>query len=86
MGLDSVELMIATEEEFRIEISNAEAERIRTVGELADCVTAALRKRGELPDETTVWERVMAIVVAQLGVPPKAVTRTARFIEDLGLD
>jgi len=38
MGLDSVELVMAVEERFGINISDEEAQRIRTVGEMHQCV------------------------------------------------
>jgi len=46
MGLDAVELVIEVEEAFDVQISDAEAERICTVGQLYDWLIAA--KAGEL--------------------------------------
>ncbi len=42
MGLDSVELVLATEEEFGIHIDDADAEKITTPGMLADYVASRL--------------------------------------------
>ena len=40
MGLDAVDFVMAVEEEFGIEIPDAEVENILTVGELVDFVYA----------------------------------------------
>ena len=86
MGLDTVELVMAIEEEFSIEIPNADAARLGVLGDLSDYVVAALRQRGETPDEAQVWQRVSALVVAQLGVRPEEVTRSAHVVKDLHAD
>jgi acyl carrier protein len=86
MGLDTVELVMAIEEEFSIEIPNADSARLGVLGDLSDYVVAALRQRGETPDEAQVWERLSALVVAQLGVRPEEVTRSAHVVKDLHAD
>jgi acyl carrier protein len=86
MGLDTVELVMAIEEEFSIEIPNADSARLGVLGDLSDYVVAALRQRGETPDEGQVWERLSALVVAQLGVRPEEVTRSAHVVKDLHAD
>ncbi len=42
MGLDSVELVMAVEEKFAISIPDEEAQDIRTVGDMFQCVTSKL--------------------------------------------
>ena len=42
MGLDSVELVLEIEEAFNVEIPDADAQEIRTVGELIHCVRSRL--------------------------------------------
>ena len=84
MGLDTVELVIAIEEEFSIHISDADAAELGVLGDLHDYVVRTLKQRGETPDEAQVWERLKTIVVAQLGVRPEQVTRSAHVIKDLG--
>jgi acyl carrier protein len=83
MGLDAVELVMAVEEEFSIEISNSEAEKMKRVGDMLDFVLRTLRERGETVDEAEVLTRLRAIIVEQLSVRPEEVTLTARFVQDL---
>lgn len=89
MGLDSVELVMAFEEEFGVEIPDDEAERIITVGDARDCIVGKLRARAEDPDAIDpeeVWSRIKAIVVDLIGVRPEKVIPEAAFIDDLGVD
>ncbi len=86
MGLDTVELVMAIEEEFSIEIPNADAAKLEVLGDLQDYTVRALRQRGGTPDESQVWERLTAVVVAQLGVLREEVTRSAHIVKDLHAD
>jgi acyl carrier protein len=86
MGLAIVELVMAIEDEFRIEIPNDDAARLAVIGELFDYVLQTLRQRGETPDEAQTWERFRAVVVRQLGVRPDEVVRSAHVVRDLHAD
>ena len=87
MGLDTVELVMAIEEEFGVEIPDADAERLRSVGDVASYVFEELQRRGRRDmDANSVIERVRAVTVAQLGVDPDVVFPWTRFVEDLGAD
>jgi acyl carrier protein len=86
MGLDTVELVMAIEEEFSIEIANGEAANLAVLGEMHNYILKALRQRGESPDPAELWERLKAIVIDQLGVLPKDVVPSAHVIRDLGAD
>ena len=86
MGLDAVELVMAIEDEFDLHISDDDAAKMITVGDMHDYVVAQLRARGETPSEEAVWKKVHEIVVEQLGVRPEQVVRSAEFVRDLGLD
>ena len=86
MGLDTVELVMAIEDEFSIEIPNDDAARLSVIGDLFDYVVRVLRQRGESPDESQTWERFRAVVVRQLGVQPDEVVRSADIVKDLHAD
>ena len=84
MGLDTVELVMAVEEEFSLEIPDSEAANLVRVGDLHRFVLQTLRQRGDAVDEDAIWKRLTDLIVAQLRVKPERVIPTARFIEDLG--
>jgi acyl carrier protein len=86
MGMDGVELVMAVEESFCLEISNAEAEKLFLVADLHALVIRKLRERGEVPDDAQVFARLREIIVDLLGVQPERVIPSARFVKDLGLD
>ncbi len=88
MGLDTVELVMAVEGEFDLAIPDAAAAKMKRVGNLHAFVVATLRQRVEAGavDDVQVWERLRAIIVAQLGVGVDEVTPSARFVEDLRAD
>jgi hypothetical protein len=46
MGLDTVELVMSFEEEFEIDIPNEAAEKLVTVGDVVDYVSAELVRKG----------------------------------------
>lgn len=87
MGLDAVELVIAAEEEFDLQIPDAAAGEMQYVGDMHAFILNTLRERhgAEAVDEQDIWQRVKQIVVEQLGVNPESVTPTAHFIRDLNL-
>ena len=87
MGLDSVEIILAAEEEFGIEIPDADAARMITVGDLQAFIVVESRRLGR-PDRDAddIFARLRAIICRQLGVKPEAVVPAARFVKDLGVD
>lgn len=80
MGLDSVELLMAVEEEFSICLSDAEVGGVRTPGELIEVVCA---KVGDGWSRDRVREVVRGIVREQLGV--EDFSDDAEFVRDLGM-
>jgi acyl carrier protein len=86
MGLDTVELVMAVEEEFEIEIPNDVAMRLISVGAMQDYVVQTLQSRGTSANAAEIWKRLQAIIVFQLGVRPEEVIREAEFVRDLKAD
>lgn len=86
MGLEVVELVIATEEHFAIRSDDEETAKLVNCGLFCDYVVGKLRARGDLRTEDEVWSQLKAIIVEQLGVKPEEVTREAKFVEYLGAD
>ena len=86
MGLESVELVMALEEEFSIQVPDSDAVELGTPGEMLNYTIRVLRLRGEDPDEQVIWMKLKAMIVDMLGVKPEEVTKSARFIEDLRVD
>jgi acyl carrier protein len=90
MSLDTVELIMAIEKEFGIDIPNHDAAKLETVGKISTYVQLRLENnRGQPLSEIEAaehWERVRTIVVEQLGAEPKQVTREAHLVFHLGAD
>ena len=84
-SLDIVELVMAFEEEFEVEIPDDVAERIKTVGEAVNIVVYGY---GYVPNDpvTQAFDRVKTIIVKQLGVEPDEVQMNSTFVDDLGAD
>lgn len=89
MGLEAVELVMAIEEEFDINIPDEEAANLDTVGKLyryiVDIHYNQVGGSGQV-DEADLWERTRDVIVSQLGVSPEQVTEDASFVSDLGID
>jgi acyl carrier protein len=86
MGLDSVELVMSTEEHFGIEIPDQIAETLFTVGSLHEFVLLELRRLGRGRDEEVVFAELRELICDQLGVRPERVVPEARFVQDLKMD
>ena len=86
MGLDTVELVMAFEENFGIEISNEAAEAMITVRDVRDFIAAEYQRQHRSVDPEAIFEKIRDITVAHLNVRPEIVTLDASFVEDLGAD
>jgi len=86
MGLDTVELVMAVEEEFDLEIPDAAAEKMFSVGDMHAYLESELKRLGRESDSAAILERMRAIIVRQLGVSTDVVVPTATFAKDLNAD
>ncbi len=86
MGLDTVELVMAVEEEFAIRIDNLEAEKIGTVVQLHQYVVVLLEADGKFVNREACLKKIIEITSYQLGVPIEKITPDSHFVYDLGAD
>jgi hypothetical protein len=89
MGLDIVEMVMALEQAFEIRLPEEELGRIRTVGELFDCIQRQLapdRAPGERgPYTGTRWEKYLDVIERDTGAERSKLRPEATFVYDLGL-
>ncbi|MEO0484163.1 MAG: acyl carrier protein [Planctomycetota bacterium] len=87
MGLDSVELILDLELRFKIKIPDAQAESMRTVGDLANCVWALLNEKGDPGMSRARCDRLVRVESCRsLRVRYKQATLDAHLVDDLGCD
>ena len=86
MGLESVELVMEFEDEFELEIPDADAERMRTVGDVVQYVARRLHVAPH--DELAIQDirrRICAITSEQMNIDRASISDSSRFYEDLGV-
>jgi acyl carrier protein len=77
---------MAVEEAFQLEIPDAAAEKMFTVGDMHAFLVKELRRLGKECDDEEVFERIRAIIARQAGVSSDKVIPSSRFVKDLLLD
>ncbi len=82
MGLDGVELVMAFEEEFGIEIADADAERMQTPRDVIDHISRSFPER----ERGAIAERVREVIIKQLGIDEDIYREDADFVKDFGID
>lgn len=85
MELRTVELIMAVEDEFGVEIPDSTAETIASVGQIRDVVHNLLRRSGREPDDDAILGRVAALAAQFGNVDPGAVGADTALAADLGL-
>ena len=86
MGLDSVELLMAVEEDFSIQITERDAAKILTVDDLYKCVLSKLHHKPVPVDEAKIWQQLRAKIAYQGGLPLDKVVAEAKIVADLGIN
>lgn len=87
MGLETVELVMELEEKYSIVISDADAEGLGIVGDLARCTVreSAAQRAVTLTFESVLLE-VIDLLVSSFAVPRQRISSASHVVRDLGLD
>jgi acyl carrier protein len=87
VGLDTVELVFAVEDHFEVQIPDADASKLVTVGMLLAWIMNELSRQGRAPvDLERTFQELRDVICRQTGVSPERVVPEARFVQDLRLD
>jgi acyl carrier protein len=86
MDLETVELIMAVEEEFIIEIPDDRAERIASIGELRNAVMTELQRFNRRREPDAVLDRISEIAAHFAHVDRAGVGADTTLVEDLGLN
>lgn len=87
MGLDTVELVIAFEEEFGIAIDNEDAEKIRNPGDVADYVISRVRITPDDPCLSQIgFYRIRSILMNEFNIPRKSINPNTLLKSVIGDD
>lgn len=86
MGLDTVELAMALEEEFGLELPDLTWGRVATPGDVITYFEEALKAAGRPKSRPLIAKAVKRITIAQSGIRESRYREDAGFIEDFGMD
>lgn len=86
MGLDTVKLVMAFEDEFEIAIPNDVAARLQTVGDVTEYVWRRLAAEGRPRERDAVLAMVCIITCDECGTRLDELTEATTFVEDLHMD
>jgi len=84
MGLDYIEILIGYEEEFGIQIPNAIASKLETVGLAHEYIVQVTRSKNPPPTPEFVWDKMVQITAEQLRIKPSTITKDSYYVKDLG--
>ena len=86
MDLETIELIMAVEEEFVIEIPDDRAERIASIGELRNVVLTELKRFDRRREPDAVLDRISEIAANFAHVDRGSVGPETTLVGDLGLN
>ena len=81
MGLEAVEFIIRVEETFGIPISDSEAEKLRTIGDLEQLMIRKLE--AEQRSSKGVYEAIIRVLIEEFDRKPTGLNRQTVFVDDL---
>jgi len=86
MGMELVELALEVEERFGIQITDEQAQRVITVGELCELVVALRAQRDNPIDHDEAMAAIRNILIEDHGVSASDVAPNAELARDLRMD
>ena len=86
MGMDTVEIVVDFEKEFKIEISDDAAVKMVTLRDVREFVLAEYQRLGRPVDPDEIFQRIRAVTANFTTVKLEKIGLDTRFIDDLGLD
>ena len=86
MGLDSVELVMAVEQELDIQIPDSEAATIVTPRDFANIVELALKKQNRTMSRSEIGEKIKEISIEQLSLKEREYHQDKEYGRDFGMD
>ena len=86
MGLDAVELIMAVEQEFMIEIPDHTAELIVSLGQLRNTVTGELQRLHREESAELVFSRIAGIAAGFCNLDASKMEPETTLLDDLGLE
>jgi hypothetical protein len=84
MGLDGVELIMAVERELDVEITQDDANTLRTVADFYELLLAKIPSAASL--EPSIWVRLVRVLSEEQSIPPERILPAARLVADLGIN
>jgi hypothetical protein len=88
MGLDYVEMVMEIEDRFTVEVPDADAGRLRTVGDWYWYLRDRLQARSGSSDDAPsgeLWERLLDVIEKESGLPRERLRADADLSRDLGI-
>jgi hypothetical protein len=82
-GIDTTDYIRRIELELQITIKDADAERLKTLGDLCSFVSNQRRDQGRPLDGDRIWQSVRQITSEELGVNARELHPGIRYVEDL---
>ena len=86
MGLDTVDFLMHLERRFDLEIPDAAAAKIETIGQLKDYISAELQRKGQNMPSERILEEIKHILVREFAVKENQIRLDSRIAADLGLE
>jgi acyl carrier protein len=82
-GIDTTDYVERVERELQITVRDADAERLKTLGDLCSFVATQRRAQGRPLEDNQIWDAVRHITSEELGIDVNELHPGIRYVEDL---